>query len=241
MPVVACVVVVSVFASLASVPTAMVIDSPTVVWGAEFQVDEFMAAGLPVANGPMVAQGGDGDQTVSAGVAGVSAPVLGVSAGVAGVSAPAQQQDDAPFTLTILHNNDGESKLLPAPDLGYPGVAAFVETLRFLQAEAGEAVITLTSGDNFLASRELAVSMARSGPLYDSVALSGLYDAMALGNHDFDLGPEVAARFIEGFDPAVPFLSANLDVSGEPVLAALLDTGRLASSTVVDVAGEGLA
>ena len=149
-----------------------------------------------------------------------------------------QQQSDASFTLTILHNNDGESKLLPALDLGYPGVATFVERLKSLQAEAGEAVITLTSGDNFRASLELAVSLARSGPLYDSVALSGLYDAMALGNHDFDLGPEVTARFIEGFEPAVPFLSANLDASSEPALAALLGTGRLAPSTVVEAAGE---
>lgn len=155
-----------------------------------------------------------------------------------GSQATGQQQDDGLFTLTILHNNDGESKLLPAPDLGYPGVAAFVEVLTSLQSTAGDAVVTLTSGDNLLASRELAVSLERSGPFYDSLALSGLYDAMALGNHEFDLGPDVTARFIEGFDPAMPFLSANLDFSDEPVLEALLDSGQLAPSTVLEVAGQ---
>ncbi|WP_419920984.1 hypothetical protein [Candidatus Poriferisodalis sp.] len=120
-----------------------------------------------------------------------------------------------PVTLTILHNNDGESKLLPDPDSGFPGIARFVAQMRELQAAAaGDGpVVTLTSGDNFLASLELGVSLDRDGPMYDSVALSGLYDAMALGNHDFDFGPEVTARFIEGFSPQIPFLSANIDVS----------------------------
>ncbi|MDE0268586.1 MAG: 5'-nucleotidase C-terminal domain-containing protein [Acidimicrobiaceae bacterium] len=155
-----------------------------------------------------------------------------------GSQATGQQEDDGLFTLTILHNNDGESKLRPAPDLGYPGVAAFVEVLVSLQSAAGDAVVTLTSGDNLLVSRELAVSLERSGPFYDSLALSGLYDAMALGNHDFDLGPDVTARFIGGFDPAVPFLSANLDFSDEPVLETLLGSARLAPSTVLEVAGQ---
>ena len=30
------------------------------------------------------------------------------------------------FSLTILHNNDGESKLLHNPDRGFPGIARFV-------------------------------------------------------------------------------------------------------------------
>ena len=145
------------------------------------------------------------------------------------------------FALTILHNNDGESKLLPDEDGGYPGVARFAAQMKQMQAaaaEAGTGVVTLTSGDNFLASQELNVSLARDGALYyDSIALSGLYDAMALGNHDFDLGPEITARFIEGFDPAVPFLSANADFSGEPVLQALVESGVLAGSAVVETGG----
>ena len=145
------------------------------------------------------------------------------------------------FTLTILHNNDGESKLLPDEDAGFPGVARFVAQMKLMQAAAnteGAGVITLTSGDNFLASQELGVSLANEGALYDSIALSGLYDAMALGNHDFDLGPEVTARFISGFDPAIPFLSANADFSDEPVLAALVEEGRLAASTTIETGGQ---
>ena len=155
------------------------------------------------------------------------------------VSAGAQESEgNDTFVLTILHNNDGESKLLP-DDGSDPGVARFVAVMKQLQAGAsGGGVVTLTSGDNFLASQEFGVSLAREGPLYDSVALSGVYDAMALGNHDFDMGPEVTARFIKGFDPAIPFLSSNLDFSAEPELQALVGEGLIAPSTVIVTGGE---
>ena len=168
--------------------------------------------------------------------------ILALVAGIL-VSVPvagnAQDTEDADgFTLTILHNNDGESKLLP-DESSDPGVARFVALMKQLQAGAsGDGVITLTSGDNFLASQELGVSLSREGPIYDSIALSGVYDAMALGNHDFDLGPDFTARFITGFAPAVPFLSANVDFSGEPALQALVESGLVAGSTIIETGGE---
>jgi 5'-nucleotidase len=176
-----------------------------------------MLAAVPLAATPLAAQsdGGDGD--------GDATPTL-ISAGS--------------VTVTILHNNDGESKLLGDVESGFPGVARFVAAMRELQAGAAGPVVTLTSGDNFLASLELGVSLDRDGPMYDSIALSGLYDAMALGNHDFDFGPDVTARFIEGFDPPIPFLSANIDVSAEPALAGLAEQGLVAPSTVIETAGE---
>ena len=150
---------------------------------------------------------------------------------------PAQAQDDD-VTITILHNNDGESNLLPDPDSGDPGIARFVAALKQLQADApGDGVVTLTSGDNFLASKEFSASLENGTPYYDSIALSGLYDAMALGNHDFDFGPDIAEAFVAGFDPAIPFLSANADFSGEAGLQALVDSGRIAASTVVETGG----
>ena len=139
-------------------------------------------------------------------------------------------------TITILHNNDGESNLLPSDD--DPGIARFVARLKQLQADApGDGVVTLTSGDNFLASKEFSAEVANGVPYYDSVALSGLYDAMALGNHDFDFGPDTAAEFVSGFEPAIPFLSSNADFSGEPALQALVDEGRIAASAVIETDG----
>lgn len=169
--------------------------------------------------------------------------LLGSTAVAVGRSVIAQEatQVSAGFTLTILHNNDGESKLVPNEEDGLPGVARFVSAMKELQASAtSDGVITLTSGDNFLASKELNVSLESletDGPFYDALALSGLYDAMALGNHDFDLGPDVAVGFMSAFTPAVPFLSANIDYSQEPLMVAMEQAGRLAASTVIDYDG----
>ncbi|MEM7095975.1 MAG: 5'-nucleotidase C-terminal domain-containing protein [Actinomycetota bacterium] len=165
------------------------------------------------------------------GILGVIASMLMLSALL--VTTPSQAQDGS--TITILHNNDGESNLLPDEDGGDPGIARFVARMQQLQADAaGDGVITLTSGDNFLASKEFSAAVANGTPYYDSIALSGLYDAMALGNHDFDFGPDVTADFIGGFDPPIPFLSANADFTTEPALWDLVNDGRIAASAVIE-------
>ena len=172
------------------------------------------------------------------------------SAAAPAVAAP--DRDRVDFTLTILHNNDGESKLLNAP--GQPDfgrIARFHTLVDQLRREAthgrpgsGEAghrgAIMLSSGDNFLAGPEFTASLTNGVPFYDSIGLSQVgYDAMAIGNHEFDFGPDVLADFITSFGPDnPPFLSANLDVSAEPRLAALAASGDVVASTVVRERGE---
>ena len=172
----------------------------------------------------------------------VAAALTPTALGAQGSDNDEPAYDPPPFTLTILHNNNGESKLLPDPDSGYPGVARFVYAMHRLRwSRPTDGVITLSSGDNFLASKEFNVSLQKGPPYYDSIALSGgiygLYDALAVGNLDMDFGPDIAAEFISGFNPAVVFLSANLDVSNEPKLDALAKRGRLAKSTSVGTHG----
>lgn len=151
------------------------------------------------------------------------------------LEAHASSRQEGEVTMTLLHNNDGESKLLADPESGFPGIARFTQTLQDLGlSSTSDILLRVTSGDNFLASKEFSASLAREGqPLYDSIALSGLYEAIGLGNHDFDFGPDVTARFIEGFSPPVTFLAANIDVSDEPALADLGESGRIAPSVVV--------
>jgi 5'-nucleotidase len=150
------------------------------------------------------------------------------------------------FTLTVLHNNDGESQLLNAGGeiIDFGGVARFATLVENLRAEAisgagNEGVILLSSGDNFLAGPEFTASQEKGVPFYDTIAIDSIgYDAMAIGNHEFDFGPELLADFIEGFDGRLPFVSANLDFSGEARLQALVDQGDIVKSLVVDEAGE---
>ena len=148
--------------------------------------------------------------------------------------------------LTLLHNNDGESKLLPLstlPDFG--GVARFATLVDKLRAEAkrgddisddadmddaedGEkaargrqhaascddagfvkrAAILVSSGDNFLAGPEFNAGLD-NGQQYDATALDLIrYDALAIGNHEFDFGPDVFDTFVRAFDRSrAPFLS----------------------------------
>lgn len=152
------------------------------------------------------------------------------------------------FWLTVLHNNDGESQLI---DLGgeltdFGGAARFETLVDKLRSEAvagkrkrRKASIMVSSGDNFLAGPEFNVSLDKGPPFYDAMALDLIgYDAIAIGNHDFDFGPDVLAEFIESFASDTPFLSSNLDFSAEAVLKALEDEGRIAASTIVTKKGQ---
>jgi 2',3'-cyclic-nucleotide 2'-phosphodiesterase (5'-nucleotidase family) len=156
--------------------------------------------------------------------------------------------------LTILHNNDGESKLLNA-GAGretYGGVASFKTLVDELKWEATHgpfpkgrqpakrAVLMLSSGDNFLAGPEFNASIANGVPFYDTIAMDLIgYDAVAIGNHDFDFGPDVLADFIEGYESTLPpYLSSNLVYAGEPRLQSLYEEGRIARSTMVRFLGQ---
>ncbi|WP_419850434.1 5'-nucleotidase C-terminal domain-containing protein [Candidatus Poriferisocius sp.] len=175
---------------------------------------------------------------------GLAAALLGsVTAGAQEVETTSESSGD--LQLVILHHNDGESQLVQAsssaPDHG--GVARFaslVHQLRSQAADDGAAVITISSGDNFLSGPELSVSLGDDSPFYDALALNLIgYDALTIGNHEFDLGPDLLARFISETTTA-PFISANLDFSGEPALAALVEQGRIAKSTVVEKQGRSI-
>ena len=168
----------------------------------------------------------------------------------AGVASAGTNQDSRPeFRLTILHNNDGESKLVSAPgEPDFGGIARFKTLMDKLRAEATRSpakgvrtgVVVLSSGDNFLAGPEFNASLTKGVPFYDSIALSAVgYDAMVIGNHEFDVGPDVLADFITGFGKkAPPFVSANLDFSDEPALQALVNQRMIVASTVVRERGE---
>ncbi len=168
------------------------------------------------------------------------APVA-LALGIAACDARAQ-------TVSIFHNNDAESQLVNAsgqPDFG--GAARFAGALAALRANAtssGFDTLTVTSGDNFIPGPEFNASLA-TGPLgartyFDADLISAIqYDALAIGNHDFDAGPDVLADFINNVTgptfngaPSIPYVSANLDFTGEQNLQDLVDSGRIVKSTV---------
>ena len=146
-------------------------------------------------------------------------------------------------SLTVLHNNDAESQLLndSAGGSEFGGSARFVTAVNLARREkSGRDVLTISSGDNFLASPELNATFetltdnSTANDIYfDARVLNAIgYDAIVLGNHDFDYGAEFLADFIERV-PEVTFLSANINFNGEPRLKQLVVSGRIAKSVVV--------
>jgi len=171
--------------------------------------------------------------------------------GAAGAK-PDNKANDVHFWLTIVHNNDGESQVINAgsgvlEDFG--GAARFktvADDLRWdalhgpwIQRGAKRGVVTISSGDNFLAGPEFNAGLVNGVPFYDTIAMELLgYDAVSLGNHDFDFGPDILADFLDGYVEPPPYVAANLDFSGEPRLQAYVDEGVIVPTTVVKERGE---
>jgi 5'-nucleotidase len=155
-----------------------------------------------------------------------------------------------PVTLTLLHNNDGETGLLPTTssvgddEVQVGGIAAFKTVTEREIAEAqgsGNAVVNVYAGDSFLASATLQCSFPIDSDktIFDAVGQQQIpYTAHILGNHEFDYTPDFLERFInafaEGGQVTQPFLSANLDFSGEPAFDSLVDADGLIEGMPAD-------
>jgi 5'-nucleotidase len=133
--------------------------------------------------------------------------------------------------MSLLHLNDFHSRHEPIAITGAAcranlqggGETCFGGSARMATAIAeareaaradGRAALLLEAGDAFLGSLFFA---HHEGQAEAQVQRAWGVQGFALGNHEFDLGPEVLARYIA----AVPFpvLSANLDATAEPALA----------------------
>ncbi len=136
----------------------------------------------------------------------------------------------ADFRLTILHFNDMHSRFEPinrfdsgcgsADDAAgkcFGGAARLktaIDTRRKAISDAGGAVLTLVAGDMFQGS--LYYSTYKGQMNAEIMNQMGI-DAMALGNHEFDDGPDTLLKFAEKVETAL--LSANSDFSAAPALA----------------------
>ena len=147
----------------------------------------------------------------------------------------------AEFTVTILHTNDVHDRFEPISAFDGPcpaeddaagecfgGVARLTTAIAEARARSEHPVLLLDAGDQFQGT---LYYQQYGGDVAAEFMTALNYDAMAVGNHEFDDGPEGLAAFVEqvGF----PVLAANVDVSGEPSLA-----GEVEPSAVLDVGGD---
>jgi 5'-nucleotidase len=149
------------------------------------------------------------------------------------LATPRIARAQAAIRLTILHTNDVHARHDPVSTTGgacraedqasgtclggSARLAAAIARERALAAAEGRQVLVLDAGDQFMGS--LFYTHWRGEAERRVMAAIG-YDAMTLGNHEFDHGPETIARFARA--APFPILAANLDTREEPTLAGLV-------------------
>ena len=150
----------------------------------------------------------------------------------------------AEYTLHVLHTNDLHSRIesinrfdstcdaeTEAKGECFGGVARLATKVAELRAEleaAGRNVILIDAGDQFQGS--LMYTTYKGAVEAEFMEKIG-YDAMAVGNHEFDDGPEGLAAFVDKV--SFPVLSGNLDLSRSNLL-----NGKVRDTVVLEVGGE---
>ncbi|MCV2893110.1 bifunctional metallophosphatase/5'-nucleotidase [Lentibacter sp. XHP0401] len=161
--------------------------------------------------------------------------ITGLSAGTA----------KADYTLHIVHINDLHSRIEPinkydstcnAEDAaagacfgGYARVATKINELR--EELDGQNLLVLDAGDQYQGS---LMYTTHKGDVEIEMMEKVGFDVMAVGNHEFDDGPEGLLKLVEGV--SFPVISGNIDVSRSNVLA-----GKVVNHVVLDVGGEKVA
>ncbi|WP_068119143.1 bifunctional metallophosphatase/5'-nucleotidase [Tropicimonas marinistellae] len=148
----------------------------------------------------------------------------------------------ADYSLTILHTNDFHARFEPISkyDSGcssednaegkcFGGTARLVTAIADARARSNNAVL-FDGGDQFQGTLFYTYYKGKMAAEFMNKLE---YDAMTVGNHEFDDGPEVLRGFMDSVD--FPVLMSNADVSGEPALADVL-----MKSTVIERGGEKL-
>ena len=148
----------------------------------------------------------------------------------------------ADYTLTILHTNDFHARFEPvnkydstckeadnAEGKCFGGSARLATAIAEARTRSNNAIL-VDGGDQFQGT--LFYTYYKGKMAAEMMNRLG-YDAMTVGNHEFDDGPEVLRGFMDAVE--FPVLMSNADVSREPQLADVL-----MKSIVIERGGEQL-
>ena len=148
----------------------------------------------------------------------------------------------ADYSLTILHTNDFHDRHEPISRFDGPcsaednaagecfgGTARLVTAVADARARSNNSIL-VDGGDQFQGT--LFYTQYKGTMTAEFMNLLG-YDAMTVGNHEFDDGPEVLSAFTDAVE--FPILMSNADISGEPLIA-----DKIAKSVVIERGGEKL-
>lgn len=132
---------------------------------------------------------------------------------IALMALPGAAAQEAKGKLTILHTNDVHGRAVSDPANGVFGYAAVAKLKKDLLA-AGDSVLLLDAGD---ASQGTPIVNLSYGQTAIEFMNAAGYDAMTLGNHEFDWGTDNLLQILEAAE--FPVVSANIldKISGEPM------------------------
>ncbi|MEM9708196.1 MAG: bifunctional metallophosphatase/5'-nucleotidase [Pseudomonadota bacterium] len=146
----------------------------------------------------------------------------------------------AEYKITVLHTNDFHDRFEPisrfnstcSPDDNtegkcFGGMARMVTAVEAAKARHDNFLL-VDAGDQFQGT---LFFQFYEGDVQAEMMNKLGYDAMAVGNHEFNNGPEGLAKFVGGVE--FPVLMSNADISGEPALADIIQ-----KSVVLEKAGE---
>ncbi len=160
------------------------------------------------------------------------------AATLAALSAPAF----ADYSLTILHTNDFHARFEPISRFNsgcregdneagkcFGGSARLVSAIADARARSNNSIL-VDGGDQFQGT--LFYTYYKGKVAAEMMNKMG-YDAMTVGNHEFDDGPEVLKGFVETV--SFPVLMSNADISAEPHIKDIIQ-----KSTIIERGGEKL-
>ena len=151
------------------------------------------------------------------------------------LSQPSIASHDKVYEITILHTNDFHARFRPiskydnncsaknnAKGKCFGGTARLISAIEDARSRHSNTIL-LDGGDQFQGT--LFYTMYK-GKVAAEMMNKLEYDGMAVGNHEFDDGPETLRAFMDTVD--FPVLMANADVDMEPELK-----GKLQKSTTL--------
>ncbi|MCY7063808.1 cell surface ecto-5'-nucleotidase Nt5e [Streptococcus oralis] len=133
-------------------------------------------------------------------------------------SAPAESPKSEEKDTVILHTNDVHGRIVE--EKGVIGDAKLATVIEQERAKSNQTTLVVDAGDAF---QGLPISNSTKGEARAEILNQMQYDAMAVGNHEFDFGLDEAKKYKEILK--FPLLSSNTYVNGARLFEA---------STIVD-------
>lgn len=123
---------------------------------------------------------------------------------------------------------------------GYARLASYISDVK---NQKGSTNVLLCDTGDFTMGTVYSMTLASSSPLSFMFYQIAGYDAITLGNHEFDLAPNALYSFITNaqanstYPFTIPILASNMNANTSAAMNALLGNNTIIRSTIIEKAG----